>query len=458
MRNFAQPAHFALLNTMNALEALNTPHWSGALLSLLARLSAQPKETMDDVVPIAHIIFGLLHAEPSSETARLAADCIKNFWNSALNLALHELGAIPLIVRLLKSPANASAKAGALALKAMNYQASPAIKDTIRSAGAVAPLVVLLRSEDPWLAANAAAALCNFSCNEPRGQSSASRAAICAAGALAPLVDLLHPLDDGPGRDRARLSASKVLCNIAGDKGITQRNAVLNAIVFHLPPNLASYEALSSRLQAWAKRLCSTAIRTGTIDALRPAIARAEALNVTAAELQSARDAMEALEAAAAAAKQARRESLGIGSLDLPGEFKCPITFDVMIDPVVASDGHSYERSAIEAVIRLGNQLSPLTREMLNEHVFPNFNLRRRIQQHEDEQEQLAEAAQDKAAERLLGSRKRPLDLTEDDHVVVKEEGGTETAANSSWATGMGPRCLPPPPLASLRIKPRLHS
>lgn len=29
-------------------------------------------------------------------------------------------------------------------------------------------------------------------------------------------------------------------------------------------------------------------------------------------------------------------------------EFLCPITFELMIDPVIASDGHTYERSAIE--------------------------------------------------------------------------------------------------------------
>lgn len=43
----------------------------------------------------------------------------------------------------------------------------------------------------------------------------------------------------------------------------------------------------------------------------------------------------------------------------------CPITQEVMVDPVVASDGHVYERSAILRCIQAG-QPSPLTRQVLS--------------------------------------------------------------------------------------------
>ena len=49
-------------------------------------------------------------------------------------------------------------------------------------------------------------------------------------------------------------------------------------------------------------------------------------------------------------------------------------------DPVVASDGFSYERSAILPVINGGNRVSPLTREQLRPNVLvPNLNLKKRI-------------------------------------------------------------------------------
>ena len=51
---------------------------------------------------------------------------------------------------------------------------------------------------------------------------------------------------------------------------------------------------------------------------------------------------------------------------------------------MVASDGHSYERSAILLHLRVGNGRSPLTRERLKPNVLiPNRNLKRRMQGHE---------------------------------------------------------------------------
>ena len=94
------------------------------------------------------------------------------------------------------------------------------------------------------------------------------------------------------------------------------------------------------------------------------------------------------------AAQQARRVSLGVGHLQMPDDYVCPITQDVMVDPVVASDGHSYERTAIEAVLSRGNGLSPLTRETLTPGVLiPNHNLKKRIREHDDEVLQIAESA-----------------------------------------------------------------
>ena len=53
---------------------------------------------------------------------------------------------------------------------------------------------------------------------------------------------------------------------------------------------------------------------------------------------------------------------------------------------MVASDGHSYERSAILSVLRDGNGLSPLTREPLQPNVLIlNRNLKRRMQEHEED-------------------------------------------------------------------------
>ena len=52
-----------------------------------------------------------------------------------------------------------------------------------------------------------------------------------------------------------------------------------------------------------------------------------------------------------------------------PSQFICPITHEIMTDPVTTADGHAYERAAIEQWLRT-NDTSPLTGARL-----PNRNL-----------------------------------------------------------------------------------
>ena len=52
---------------------------------------------------------------------------------------------------------------------------------------------------------------------------------------------------------------------------------------------------------------------------------------------------------------------------------------------MVASDGNTYERHAIQAVLESANPCSPLTREPLMPNVFPNRALKKRIEEHEEE-------------------------------------------------------------------------
>lgn len=62
----------------------------------------------------------------------------------------------------------------------------------------------------------------------------------------------------------------------------------------------------------------------------------------------------------------------------VPDRFMCPILFDIMENPVTASDGQTYERSAIERVLDRDGR-SPFTRQVMNKMVFPNLSLRNEI-------------------------------------------------------------------------------
>ena len=61
--------------------------------------------------------------------------------------------------------------------------------------------------------------------------------------------------------------------------------------------------------------------------------------------------------------------------------FECPITSELMYDPIIADDGHSYERTAIERWFSAGNSTSPVTGQKLDSLVLrSNHALRSAIQ------------------------------------------------------------------------------
>jgi hypothetical protein len=69
---------------------------------------------------------------------------------------------------------------------------------------------------------------------------------------------------------------------------------------------------------------------------------------------------------------------------ELPNEFLCPITQEMMQFPVFAADGHSYERSAIQTWFETNqSQRSPMTNEILSHtNLTPNHALKKMIDRH----------------------------------------------------------------------------
>ena len=91
------------------------------------------------------------------------------------------------------------------------------------------------------------------------------------------------------------------------------------------------------------------------------------------ARLEEGRRAAEEQGPSSAAEAPAPREE------EPPADFICPITTELMSDPVMAADGHSYERSAIERWLAT-KSTSPMTGEELElTRLFPNHILRRMI-------------------------------------------------------------------------------
>ncbi|GMH16104.1 hypothetical protein Nepgr_017945 [Nepenthes gracilis] len=64
-----------------------------------------------------------------------------------------------------------------------------------------------------------------------------------------------------------------------------------------------------------------------------------------------------------------------------PANFLCPISLDLMNDPVILSSGITYDRSSIERWFEAGNRTCPVTNQILKtRYPIPNQTLRRMIQ------------------------------------------------------------------------------
>ena len=58
----------------------------------------------------------------------------------------------------------------------------------------------------------------------------------------------------------------------------------------------------------------------------------------------------------------------------IPNEYVCPISLELMTDPIICNDGYSYERNSI---MSLKNNISPITREILYiNNLIPNRALK----------------------------------------------------------------------------------
>ncbi|CAI5931917.1 unnamed protein product [Closterium sp. NIES-64] len=87
--------------------------------------------------------------------------------------------------------------------------------------------------------------------------------------------------------------------------------------------------------------------------------------------LARARD--EAAEAEEAAGKEGGRSG---GSGDVPKGLLCPINKKIMVEPVLAADGYTYEKAAIQMWLERAD-LSPITNEpMPHKHLMPNLVVR----------------------------------------------------------------------------------
>ncbi|GMI29135.1 hypothetical protein TeGR_g11047 [Tetraparma gracilis] len=99
----------------------------------------------------------------------------------------------------------------------------------------------------------------------------------------------------------------------------------------------------------------------------------------------------------------------------MPEEFECPITMEVMKDPVIAADGHSYERSAIAEWLA-ANATSPRTNEKMDgKGLIPNHGLRAMIQDWEERRKEARVEANMKIFSAGADIRRKEAEIRDED-------------------------------------------
>ena len=72
--------------------------------------------------------------------------------------------------------------------------------------------------------------------------------------------------------------------------------------------------------------------------------------------------------------------TLPIDDESIPEHFVCPLTLEMMTDPLVSKHGHNFERKAVLKWLEKGNTTCPITRQPLTmSMLIPNVSLRLRI-------------------------------------------------------------------------------
>lgn len=72
---------------------------------------------------------------------------------------------------------------------------------------------------------------------------------------------------------------------------------------------------------------------------------------------------------------------LDLAGVQIPYHFRCPISLELMRDPVTVGTGQTYDRASIESWLEMGNATCPVTRVALTDFtLIPNHTLRRLIQ------------------------------------------------------------------------------
>ena len=137
-----------------------------------------------------------------------------------------------------------------------------------------------------------------------------------------------------------------------------------------------SKDLIALGLSIGARRKIIKGLEQNANAAKKAAVLQAAEKQMEAAALKQERDDLRI--------KNLREQVKRLGNILKPPELVCPISHELMCDPVFAADGHSYERADITEWLK-GHNTSPLTGEALaNTQLTPSHAMRGLVQRFVD--------------------------------------------------------------------------
>lgn len=106
-------------------------------------------------------------------------------------------------------------------------------------------------------------------------------------------------------------------------------------------------------------------------------------------------------------------------ALNIPDEYRCPISLDLMRDPVIVASGHTYDRSSIAQWINSGRHTCPKSgQKLIHMALIPNYALKSLVHQWCQENNiPLTESASSSSSDLERSSSKRKICENATDHI-----------------------------------------
>ncbi|KAK2636085.1 hypothetical protein Ddye_030877 [Dipteronia dyeriana] len=133
-------------------------------------------------------------------------------------------------------------------------------------------------------------------------------------------------------------------------------------------------------------------------------------------------------------------QSLTIQSIltNIPDEFRCPISLDLMRDPVIVASGHTYDRNSISQWINSGHHTCPKSgQRLIHMALIPNYALKSLVHQWcEENNIPLTECASSSSSDLERSNSKRKLCENAVDHISATKAAADAVKMTAEFLVG----------------------